>query len=436
MQSVQMFLNDEEKAILEGKQGATLQKVMHSVVLYGEAFNAGRLVQLEGAPHFVTSFGASMIKPYFAMMDELIEARLKSQRPFTVDPRPVDFDSINPGFLPGLVSRLIYGKQAFYEDQLRKVGLKNDNAFSCACYLPEVGNIPAYGALLAWSESSAVVYANSVLGARTNRNSAGIDLMCNILGKAPLFGLLTDEGRRATWLVEVKTSRKPNPQLLGSAIGIKVVEDVPMIVGLDNFLGNSLDETASAYLKDMGAASASNGAVGLYHVENLTPEVKQAGRAILAEGYQSYLVDDAELERVRLTYPVLWKNINARPRLAFVGCPHLSRGQVVEWATRFEDALARKGKERLKLPVYMCSAPDVIDAVKQDPALSGKLRKLGARLTPICPLMYMNNPLCARQPIVTNSNKLRTYSTARFFLDEDLLEIAVDGFMSQGAGHG
>jgi len=112
MQSVQMFLNDEEKAILEGKQGATLQKVMHSVVLYGEAFNAGRLVQLEGAPHFVTSFGASMIKPYFAMMDELIEARLKSQRPFTVDPRPVDFDSINPGFLPGLVSRLIYGKQA------------------------------------------------------------------------------------------------------------------------------------------------------------------------------------------------------------------------------------------------------------------------------------------------------------------------------------
>ena len=344
MQSVQMFLNDEEKDILEGKQGATLQKVMHSVVLYGEAFNAGRLMQVEGAPHFVTSFGASMIKPYFAMMDELIAAGLKSQRPFTVDPRPVDFDSIDPGLLPGLVSRLIYGKQAFYEDQLRKVGLKNNNAFSCACYLPEVGNVPAFGATLAWSESSAVVYANSVLGARTNRNSAGIDLMCNILGKAPLFGLLTDEGRRATWLVEVKTSRKPNPQLLGSAIGIKVVEDVPMIVGLDNYLGITLDEIACAYLKDMGAASASNGAVGLYHVKNLTPEVKQAGRGtMVAEGYKSYLVDDAELERVRLAYPVLWKNINAHPRLAFIGCPHLSRGQVVEWATRFEDALVRKG---------------------------------------------------------------------------------------------
>ncbi|MGD0005077.1 MAG: aconitase X [Anaerolineaceae bacterium] len=429
MQSVQMFLNDEEKDILEGKQGATLQKVMHSVVLYGEAFNAGRLMQVEGAPHFVTSFGASMIKPYFAMMDELIAAGLKSQRPFTVDPRPVDFDSIDPGLLPGLVSRLIYGKQAFYEDQLRKVGLKNNNAFSCACYLPEVGNVPAFGATLAWSESSAVVYANSVLGARTNRNSAGIDLMCNILGKAPLFSLLTDEGRRATWLVEVKTSRKPNPQLLGSAIGIKVVEDVPMIVGLDNYLGITLDEIACAYLKDM--------AVGLYHVENLTPEVKQAGRGtMVAEGYKSYLVDDAELERVRLAYPVLWKNINAHPRLAFIGCPHLSRGQVVEWATRFEDALVRKGKERLKLPVYMCSAPDVIDAVKKDPALSDRLRKLGARLTPICPLMYMNNPLCARQPIVTNSNKLRTYSTARFFLDDDLLEIAVNGFVSKGASHG
>ncbi len=437
MPPVQMFLEDEEKAILEGKQGPTLQKVMHSVVLYGEAFNAGRLVQVEGAPHFVTSFGASMIQPYFAMMDELIAAGLKSQLPFTVDPRPVDFDSIDPGWLPGLVSRLIYGKQAFYEDQLRKVGLKNDNAFTCACYLPEVGNAPAYGARLAWSESSAVVYANSVLGARTNRNSAGIDLMCNILGKAPLFRLLTDEGRRASWLVEVKTSHTPNPQLLGSAIGIKVVEDVPLIAGLDNFIGNDLDETTCAYLKDMGAASASNGAVGLYHVENLTPEVKQVGReTLLAEGYQSYMIDDAELERVRLSYPVLWKNIHARPRLAFIGCPHLSRGQVAEWATRFEDALAHTGQERLKLPVYMCSAPDVIAAVSQDPALSSRLSKLGARLTPICPLMYMNNPLCARQPIVTNSNKLRTYSTARFFMDEDLLGIAVSGFAPQGASHG
>ena len=437
MQSFQMFLNDEEKAILEGKQGATLQKVMHSVVLYGEAFNAERLVPLEGAPHFVASFGASMIKPYFAMMDELIAAGLKSKLPFTVDPRPIDFASTDPGFLPGLVSRLIYGKQADYEDQLRKVGLKNDNAFSCACYLPEVGNIPSYGAMLAWSESSAVVYANSVLGARTNRNSAGIDLMCNILGNAPLFGLMTDAGRQATWLVEVKTSHKPNPQLLGSAIGIKTVEDVPLIAGLEPFLGDSLDETACAYLKDMGAASASNGAVGLYHVENLTPEIKRAGRAaMLAEGYKIYRVDDAELERVRASYPVLWKNRNARPRQAFIGCPHLSRGQVAEWVTRFEEALARKGKDRLTLPVYMCSAPDVIDLVKKDVPLIDRLHKLGARLTPICPLMYMNNPLCALQPIVTNSNKLRTYSTARFFLDEDLLEIAVEGWNSQGANHG
>ena len=121
------------------------------------------------------------------------------------------------------------------------------------------GNKPNKGDILSWAESSAVVYANSVLGARCNRNSGMIELMGSIAGFVPEFGLLLDEERKATWIVEVKCEHKPEAQLLGSAIGMKVMEEVPYVKGLDKWLGTELDEEACAYLKDFGAATASNG---------------------------------------------------------------------------------------------------------------------------------------------------------------------------------
>ena len=175
--------------------------------------------------------------------------------------------------------------------------MEND-AFTCTCYMDEVGNTPKKGDILSWAESSAVVFANSVIGARCNRNSGIMDIMGSIVGYVPYFGLLTDEGRKATWIVEVKTSKKPEAQLLGSAIGMRVVEDVPYIVGLDKWLNHKLDDNAKAYLKDFGAATASNGAVGLYHMEGITPEAVEAGRNLVDENAKVYVIDDAELQRV------------------------------------------------------------------------------------------------------------------------------------------
>ena len=163
-----------------------------------------------------------------------------------------------------------------------KLGMRSKKDWSCACYLPEMGNTPSRGDYLAWSESSAINYANSVLGARTNRNSMGVDMLCDILGKAPLFGLLTDEGRQAVWLIEVKTTKLPHPEMIGSAIGLKVMEDVSYITGMDRFI-KGVDDQSSGYLKDLGAATASNGAVGLYHMEGVTPEAVDKGRALLNE---------------------------------------------------------------------------------------------------------------------------------------------------------
>ena len=420
-----MDLTQDEKEVLEGKQGETLQKVMASVVLYGQVFGAKRLAPLDGPVHLVTSFGIPLLTPVFEMMDELIAHGLKSKGAFTVDPRPLDYANVKCSLLEKLVFKIMYGKQKEYEEQLKKVGLKDENAFSCTCYLPEVGNIPKKGDILAWAESSAVVYANSVIGARSNRNSGIIELLCGILGKAPEFGLLTGEGRRAKWLVEVKTTKAPNAQVLGSAVGMKVVEDVPYITGLDLFLGTGLSADTCDYLKDMGAAGASNGAVGLYHVENITPEAVEEGRNLLAGDYQKYVIDDQEIERVISSYPLMWKRPEAGPEVCFIGCPHLSLKQLRDWTEKISSGLESAGRRRVAVPTLLCAAPDVVEAFKKDTAAYNRLLATGARTTSICALMYMNNPICAKRPVITNSNKLRTYTTAKFMLDDKILETII-----------
>lgn len=88
---------------------------------------------------------------------------------------------------------------------------------------------------------------------------------------------------------------------------MKVMEDVPYVVGLDKWLGTELDDAACTYLKDFGAATASNGAVGLYHIANLTPEAKELGEALIAPGARLYVIDDQELQRIQDGYPVVWK---------------------------------------------------------------------------------------------------------------------------------
>jgi predicted aconitase len=417
-----MYLDEQEQAVLAGERDPALQKVLRSVIAYGDVFGAERLVPLSGAPHFVTSFGASMIGSYFGMLDELVAAGLRSHLPFTVDPRPLDpAVGVNP--LEALAFRFIFGKQGAYEQQLARLGLKDERGFSCACYLPEVGNRPGRGDVLAWSESSAVAFANSVLAARSNRTSAGIDVLCAVLGKAPLFGLLTDAGRRATWLVEVRSRSLPNAQLLGGAIGAKVVEDVPYVVGLDQYLGAGLGQATQDYLKDLGAAAASNGAVGLCHVENVTPEAAEQGRALLAPGYHSYVVDEAELARLYSSYPESWRGSPSGADICFLGCPHLSLAQIHNWSERLRLGLKGTGRTKLAMPTYLCAPPDVIARFTADVGALAALRQTGARLAALCPLMWLNNPLCARRKIVTNSNKLRTYTAARYLLDDELVAV-------------
>ena len=422
-----MILTDEQRAILNGEKGETLAKVMETVVRYGELFGAEKLVPVTSKyNHLVTSFGLKMLGPVYNLMNELIEAGAVSKQQFSLDPRPVD-KNVPANFLQNLIfNKIMYAKQDFYEGQLKQLGLMNEDAFTCACYMDEVGNKPQKGEVLSWAESSAVVYANSVLGARCNRNSGIIDIMGSVVGFVPYFGLLTDEGRKATWIVEIKTTKKPEAQLLGSAIGMKVMEAVPYVKGLDKWLGNELDDAACTYLKDFGAATASNGAVGLYHIDGLTPEAKEQGEALIAENASVYVIDDAELQRVYDNYPVIWKNPNAKPKLCFMGCPHMTLEQLKTWTDKVEAALAAKGNQKVAIPTVFTTAPAVIKEFEKTP-YAERLKKTGVIVSYICPLMYMNNPLCGKMPVITSSNKLRTYTTARYYTDDEILDQITGG---------
>ena len=416
-----MILNEKQQQMLDGKQGETLAKVMKTLVMYGEAFGAEKMIDVTSKHnHLVTSFGLKMITPVYELMDKLIEAGAISQQTFSVDPRPLD-KNVPANFLQNLIfNKFMYSKQDFYEGQLNKLGLMEKDAFTCTCYMDEVGNKPKKGDILSWAESSAVVYANSVLGARCNRNSGIMDIMGSIAGCVPYFGLLTDEGRKASWVIKIETTKKPEAQLLGSAIGMKVMEDVPYVVGLDKWIGSELTDSACTYLKDFGAATASNGAVGLYHIDNLTPEAKEQGKALILENAKEYVITDAELERVKNNYPVIWKDKNAKPKLCFMGCPHMSLQQLKDWTDRVEKGLKESGNKKVVIPTVFTAAPKVLEQFNKT-EYAERLKKTGVITSYICPLMYMNNPLCAKMPVITSSNKLRTYTTSRYYTDDEIL---------------
>lgn len=423
MYKPKMKLTQEQMDILEGKQGETRAKIMETIVRYGDIFDAPCLVPVtHGRGHLVTSFGMGLLKPVFRICDEMIDAGLKVEGGFTMDPRPLDYKNVKCSLLEKLVFNLVmYGKQEEYEERLLKLGMDKDDPFSCACYLKEIGNQPKMGDVLSWAESSAVNFANSVLGARCNRNSGMIDIFGSVIGFVPKFGLLTDEGRKATWKVTLKLTKMPEAQILGSAIGMKVMEEVPYVVGLDKWIGTELNEETISFLKDFGAATASNGAVGLYHIDKVTPEAKQLGESLLVDNYKEYIIDDEELERVYKNYPIMWKEKDKDGEMAFIGCPHLSMTQLNDWTDKIVNALKQKGKDKVAVRTILCTAPAVRKEFEKTDRYQ-LLMNTGAKLTCICPLMYANNPLTKKRRIMTSSNKLRTYTLARYYKNDELLE--------------
>ena len=133
-----------------------------------------------------------------------------------------------------------------------------------------------------------------------------------------------------------------------------------------------------------------------------------------------------QVQRVYDSYPVVWKNPDAEPKLCFMGCPHMSLEQLISWTERIERSLAECGNKKVVIPTVFTAAPAVLEAFGKT-EYAARLSAAGVITSYICPLMYMNNPLCGKMPVITSSNKLRTYTTARYYTDDEILSMITKG---------
>lgn len=424
----QMRLTKEEQDILDGKQGAVKAKLMKTVVRHGNLFGAEKLVDLGGNPHSSTFLGSPALKPIIDLLTDCADAGLKAYAPYTINPRPFDLYGVQTDREQELMIFESLPLQTELDHVHARLGARGMNIRSCMCYLPEVGNCPEPGTMVAWGESSAINAGNSIFGLRTNRNSMGMELLCALLGKAPYFGLMTDEGRMAKWLIEVKTSGEPDWGVLGGAIGEKCIEDVPYVTGIDKYFDGKITPQNLHKLKAMGSATASSGAVGLYHVENLTPDAVQHGRKLLAEGYQTYVIDDKEIDRVRSNYPNYWPK-GQQPTGINIGCPHNTFHELVYWGTRITNELKKRGLKKVALPTQMFQSRVVSDHfMMEHPEMYATLFAAGVRFSNTCTVCFGGFDGYAENHFnVANSNKARKYTTARYLSDDDMIEVLMTG---------
>ena len=427
-----MALTQEEQDILNGSQGPVMAKVLKTIVMHGELFGAERLEDCGGAPHSSLFTGSPWVEPVLEMFEEIAEAGHKAHAPYTVNPMALDLFTVGQDPVKRQMELEGFPLQGRLISVHTKLGARPLNTWSCACYLPEVGNTAPPGTAVTWAESSAVNFGNSVLGLRVNRMATGMEILCGIAGKVPVFGMLTEEGRKAKWHIDVRLSKEPHWGILGGAIGTKVVEQIPYITGVDQWLNlkhGTPDGVSVGKLKHMGSATASSGAVGLYHVENVTPEAIEQGRKLLGDDYQTYVIDDAELARYIGTFKNMWKEPDGDPTAVYIGCPHNTYDELVYWAKKIDKAMKHARQKKLAIPVFFASAL-LVEAklLDEHPILFRDMHVIGARYTNICaPCIMGLKGWRDIERAVTNSNKARFYTNSRLFSDDELVQIAVTG---------
>ena len=326
-----MHLTREEEKMYGGEEGLAVEKCMEILVALGDIYGAEKLVPITSAQISGVSYKTIGDAGLEFLEDLSIDAHVRV--PSTLNPAGVDLQIWRElGF-----SEEFTKKQLAIVDAYRKMGVST----TCTCTPYLVGNVPTLGSHIAWSESSAVCYANSVLGARTNREGGPGALSAAICGRTAMYGYHLNEGRHPNLLVELETSVK------GSDFGA-----VGYLVG--NTVGGGIpyfkfkNTPSTDQLKWLGAALASSGAVALYHVENTTPESKWALKVIKEEKIEKLSINRVNIDETK----VKLSTTDEKPDLICVGCPHAS----LEEIKRVAEIVAGR---RLENMLWVCTSISV-----------------------------------------------------------------------------
>ncbi|MBU0492725.1 MAG: aconitase X catalytic domain-containing protein [Chloroflexi bacterium] len=336
-----MQLTDDERAMLDGARGPATAKAMRILVTLGDIFGAERLVPVSSAQISGVSYktvGDAGLEFLTGFGDE--GARVVA--PAFLNPCGMDLQRWREMGVPETFA----DKQLCIIAAYERMGV----ALTATCTPYLAGIVPAPGEHVAWAESSAVSYANSVLGARTNRESGISALAAAICGRTPAWGLHLDENRTASLVVEVRA-----PLLDAADFGALGVH-VGRLAGGRIPAFTSIPAAGADQLKALGAAMAASGSVALYFVEGITPEWR------LAAEPDRLVVNEADLDAVRRAL-----NTTDAPELVALGCPHCSVDELRAIADRVQHGL---GGRRL----WVCTSR----AVAGDPAAAEAIAAIEA----------------------------------------------------------
>ena len=305
-----MFLTKEEQEMCDGEYGETIRKSMDILVALGDIYGASGLVDITSAQVSGVSYKTIGDAGLEYLQDLARDGSGKATINASLNPPGTDLDNWEELGFP----RDFAIKQNEIVDAYADLGISK----TCTCTPYLVGNVPRFRDHVSWSESSAVAYVNSVIGARTNREGGPAALAAAIVGKTPLYGFHLDENRKANLVVNVTTELKgADFGALGYIIGKVFGGGVPYFK-----LQNTPDNNN---LKTLGAALASSGSVALYHMENVTPEYELAGEADVED---IMFISEKEIAETRESLTTTDKEID----LVCLGCPHASLEEIKEVA--------------------------------------------------------------------------------------------------------
>ena len=385
-----MFLTGEEQGILDGGFGEPQRIALNVLVKLGEAYGADRLVEIASA-HVVGSSYQIAGEAGIAIYTRLVEQGARVKVRTTSDPGSIDFARWREFRTPEDYAE----RQIKIAELLGRMGVIP--TWTCTPYT--TFNVPRFGEDLGWSESSAVVFANSVIGARTNRLAAYVDLCAALVGRVPRFGLHLPESRRGEVLFELAPDLSANFAdhyfpALGYLVGQVTGDRIPVVLGLR---GATFDQ-----LKALGAAAAASGSVALYHMVGVTPEARTLDEALGGrQPFERHMVGTRE---IRETMSQMSTGQGGPVDVVGVGCPHASIDQIRRYVRLLQGARVHTGVE-----LWIC-ANTVVEEMARKMGYLQAIEQAGAKL--MVGTCHNNCPLGAWgfRRLVTDSGKFAYYT--------------------------
>ncbi|MDD1696222.1 MAG: aconitase X catalytic domain-containing protein [Methanoregula sp.] len=364
-----MHLDPDEEKILAGEQGETLQKMLELLVALGKVFGAEQLVRIRSAQ--VSGASYKTIGEYGLNWLSSLEA--KAVVPAVLNPIGMPRERWQEMGVEAVFAERQQAVIAAYE----RLGV----SLECTCtpyYLRET----SFGDHLAWSESSAVSYANSVIGARTNREGGPGALAAALVGKTPCYGLHLEKNRNPQVIIDVISGNRDwsiaRFGALGYYAGKLVGNKIPFFRGITPHADQ---------MKALGAAMAATGAVALYHIENVTPEAKKIRFNL--SGLEVISIEPAQIDLLFTQIPV---------DAVAVGCPHCSPGELVDIERLLQGKIITK-------PFYVFAAQGVI---RKNQKIVDSIEKSGARV--FADTCMVVSPMMEQYPVImVNSGKALAY---------------------------